>query len=147
MSAETPWKDNTENLRKVPRICVECYAYAWPGNSAAPRITPRTQVYAWNITPMRGQASSSAQNSILGVEHNAYARPSFLQHPESKFRRGSKPSSSQALQSPRICVEGHAYAWRFTSSAQNLISPTHNPTHMRGVVRICVRSRVKKGQK
>ncbi|MED6191363.1 hypothetical protein PIB30_115728, partial [Stylosanthes scabra] len=47
MSAETPWKDNTENLREVPRICVEAYAYAWPGNSAAPRITPRTQVYAW----------------------------------------------------------------------------------------------------
>ncbi|MED6141342.1 hypothetical protein PIB30_102390, partial [Stylosanthes scabra] len=46
MSGETPWKDNTENLREVPRICVEAYTYAWPGNSAAPRITPRTQVYA-----------------------------------------------------------------------------------------------------
>ncbi|MED6142568.1 hypothetical protein PIB30_114994, partial [Stylosanthes scabra] len=47
MSTETPWKDNTENLREVPRISVEAYAYAWPGNSAAPRIMPRTQVYTW----------------------------------------------------------------------------------------------------
>ncbi|MED6199077.1 hypothetical protein PIB30_072530, partial [Stylosanthes scabra] len=29
MSAETSWKYNTENLREVPRICVEAYAYAW----------------------------------------------------------------------------------------------------------------------
>ncbi|MED6178206.1 hypothetical protein PIB30_105405, partial [Stylosanthes scabra] len=43
MSVETPWKDNTENLHEVPRVCMEAYAYAWPGNSAAPRITPRTQ--------------------------------------------------------------------------------------------------------
>ncbi|MED6138648.1 hypothetical protein PIB30_076402 [Stylosanthes scabra] len=71
MSAETPWKDDTENLREVPRLSVEAYAYAWPGNSGAPRITPRTQVYAWNIMPRHGQASSSAQNSSLGVEHHA----------------------------------------------------------------------------
>ncbi|MED6190046.1 hypothetical protein PIB30_101895, partial [Stylosanthes scabra] len=71
MSAKTSWKDNTEKLREVPRICVEAYAYAWLGNSAAPRIMPKTQVYAWNITPRRGQASSSAQNSSLGVEHHA----------------------------------------------------------------------------
>ncbi|MED6127296.1 hypothetical protein PIB30_086754, partial [Stylosanthes scabra] len=114
MSAETPWKDNTENLCEIPCICVEAYAFAWPGNSAAPRLTPRTQ--AW---------------------------PSFLQRLESKFRHGSKPSSSQALQSPRICVEVHAYAWKLTSSAENLISPTH----MRGILCICVGSRLKKGQK
>ncbi|MED6215252.1 hypothetical protein PIB30_111608, partial [Stylosanthes scabra] len=104
MSAETSWKDNTKNLREVPRICMEAYAYVWPGNSAAPRIMPRTQVYVWNITPRHGQASSSAQNSSLGVEHHAYAWPSFLQYPESKFRRGSKPCSSQALQSPRTTL-------------------------------------------
>ncbi|MED6178046.1 hypothetical protein PIB30_104005, partial [Stylosanthes scabra] len=65
MSTETHWKDNTENLREVPRICMEAYAYAWPGNSAAPRIMPRTQVYAWNITSRHGQASSSTQNPNL----------------------------------------------------------------------------------
>ncbi|MED6223520.1 hypothetical protein PIB30_074680 [Stylosanthes scabra] len=100
MSAKTPWKDNTENLREVPRICVA-------------KLPPS-----------------------LGMEHHALAWPSFLQHPESKFRHGSKPSSSQALQSPRICVEVDAYAWKLTSSAQNLISPTH----MREILRICLES-------
>ncbi|MED6190550.1 hypothetical protein PIB30_106962, partial [Stylosanthes scabra] len=87
MSAETSWKDNTKNLCEVPCICVEAYAYAWPGNSAAPRIMPRTQVYAWNITPRRGQASSSTQNPNLGVE-----------------------ASQAAHKHSRV----HAYAWKST---------------------------------
>ncbi|MED6226873.1 hypothetical protein PIB30_108040, partial [Stylosanthes scabra] len=45
-------------------------------------------------------------------------------------------------ENPRIDVEVHAYAWKMQDQALQIASPTH----MRGVLRICVGSRANKGK-
>ncbi|MED6115918.1 hypothetical protein PIB30_095245, partial [Stylosanthes scabra] len=69
---------------------------------------------AWNITPRRGQASSSTQNPNLGVEASQAGHKNSRVHAyawKSTLMRGSYSASPEPH-------EAHAYAW--------------NPTHMRG---------------
>ncbi|MED6188981.1 hypothetical protein PIB30_091153 [Stylosanthes scabra] len=88
-----------------------------------PRICAEQHAYAW-----RASFISKFFKTHVYALKQAYAWKTF------------KPSLS--YEDPRIGVEVHAYAWRM----QDQSLQTASPTHMRGVLRICVGSEQNKGR-